>query len=810
LVFFGHLAYQTYITQLGPPGKVLLLYLASASLIAAGWWWQRQTANILLQNYAQVLFAGGLAATYFTTYAAHHLEPLRIISSPVVDGVLLLVCAGFMVWAADRKKSEVLALFAILLAYYSAIITRAGMFTLFSNLLLTLAAVSFLVRNRWAALSFASLVATYLAYGFWRFFNGTQWHWASPQEGLWSGAAFLIAYWLVFTGAVLFSKAPAFTAENRSAFLTLNNGGFFALFLLTMLQVRHGTFWKFSLVFGAVLLLSSELARVLLTKERPATNAYLAQGLLLLTIGFISKFTGLQLALILAVQSVVLLMVGQQRKSIILLIGAYFSAALAVGWGMDGMSQFDRKGLILGMALGGLMLVNALLSPRKNASGQSLLEPQLSYFVVLALLIWLVATWNNCTRENFSLVLGGEAVLLTLSIYLLRMPELTLFAQGYMAVALFVWLAHWISLQTWPAWWKPTLLIAINAGMSHWWQKQRVLPGAKQLGLVWQALYGLGIVGVFYYWLAPNLTPELWLAVASALAVGLTAYGVLTRAWFIAAWGQLFNLISVTQFSSQLLQYHPDKYLSMVPIITLALLAFATIEWFKHRPDPSGRVSRPLLALSLLYRWAALGMSIAWVWEYVPARERIWILALLGLALFLVAGARRSSETLWFSAAYTATALGLFWLPLIRGAEVYWPNLVVLVLMLVQRQIARRLPGRYPLSPEVHNGIILLGGLSLWRFLSCWVLENASGFYLTASWSLFALALFAAGIMLRERMYRWLGLVVLGCALGRIALFDVWQLKTIYRILSLMALGIVLLVLGFIYNKYQEKIREWL
>jgi len=25
-----------------------------------------------------------------------------------------------------------------------------------------------------------------------------------------------------------------------------------------------------------------------------------------------------------------------------------------------------------------------------------------------------------------------------------------------------------------------------------------------------------------------------------------------------------------------------------------------------------------------------------------------------------------------------------------------------------------------------------------------------------------------------------------------------------------MALGIVLLVLGFVYNKYQEKIREWL
>ena len=84
------------------------------------------------------------------------------------------------------------------------------------------------------------------------------------------------------------------------------------------------------------------------------------------------------------------------------------------------------------------------------------------------------------------------------------------------------------------------------------------------------------------------------------------------------------------------------------------------------------------------------------------------------------------------------------------------------------------------------------------------------GIYLTASWSLLALALFTTGIALRERMYRWLGLGVLACALGRVFISDVWKLETLYRILSFMALGIVLLVLGFIYNKYQEKIREWL
>ena len=162
------------------------------------------------------------------------------------------------------------------------------------------------------------------------------------------------------------------------------------------------------------------------------------------------------------------------------------------------------------------------------------------------------------------------------------------------------------------------------------------------------------------------------------------------------------------------------------------------------------------------------------------------------------------------SAAYTLTALVLFWLPLIEAPTVYLPNLVAILALLAQRQIARRFPDRYPQDAAIHNAVIVIGGLSLWLFVSRWVLELANGFYLTASWSVLALGLFTTGLLLRGWMYRWLGLGILACALGRVVIFDVWKLETVYRILSFMALGIVLLVLGFIYSKYQEKIREWL
>ncbi len=811
LVFFGNLAYQNYISRLGPGGKVALLYLASAALLGAGWWWQRQAAKASLRNYAQVLFAGGTAAVYFTTYAAHHLEPLRVIQSPLLDGILLLLCAGWMVWIADRKKSEVMALFAVGLAYYTSIITRVGSFTLCSNLVLTVAAVIFLVRNRWAVLSFASLLASYAGYGFWRFFNGADWQWASPSAGLWSGAWFLMAYWVVFTSAVFLSRDEKFAGQNRAAFLTLNNGAFFALFVLTMLEVSQGGFWKFSMLYGGVLLGLAEWARRTLSTEPLAGNAYLTQGLLLVTVGLISKFAGLQLALLLAAESVVLLLLSYQRPSRVLRAAACIAALLAVGWGMDGMEQHEATGLWLAIGLGAMMLVNAVIVHRHIPFEPKLIvRPQVAYFTALALIIGLVAAWNNASRDLYPITLALAAVGFSLSIYFLRVPEISLLGQGYLLAAQLVWCGNCLDLGPVQPWWNPALMIALSLGLSHWWQTQKAVPAPPKLGIALQLVYAAAIVAILFCWLNPKVQPAPWLALSAGLAVALTAYGVSTRAWYVAACGQAFIVLSAIQFLLQLAQAKPGGAYAAAPLLALALLSGAAVRWFQARPGADSRVREQVLELARVYRWVALAMSIWWVCEYVPGPERIWLLALIGLLVFLWAGWKRSREGLLFSAPYTLAGLLLFWLPLVEGPRAYWPNLVAIVVLLAQRQIARRSPDRYPLPPQLHTGIIVAGGLSLWLFVSRWVLQQASGFYLTASWSLLALALFTCGILLRERVYRWLGLGILACALGRVMIFDVWKLETLYCILSFMALGIVLLGLGFIYNKYQEKIREWL
>jgi hypothetical protein len=442
------------------------------------------------------------------------------------------------------------------------------------------------------------------------------------------------------------------------------------------------------------------------------------------------------------------------------------------------------------------------------------------YFVVLALWIWLAVTYDNTPSDRFALVLATEALLFTASIYLLRLPELTCLGQGYLILAQLVWLYRAVDPSHQPMpWWNPAMLIAITLAVSHWWQKQKIMPMRSDLTGMWQAIYALSIVGVIYFWQEPRFTPANWLAVTCLLALVVTGYGVWTRAWWLALCGQIFLAVSIVQFAGQLLDSNkPEWWLALAPIVTLGLLVAATLKWFEHRKGASSQVRDWLLGLATGYRWMALLMTLWWVKEYIPTRERIWVLGLLGLAAFLGAGAWRSREGLLMSGVFSGVGLLIFF---IRGLGVignlhtgelvvYLPNLGMILVWLAQQRIAQSRRERFDLDPAVHAGVIVIGGLALWLFLSCWVLENASGFYLTASWSVFALALFAAGILMRERVYRWLGLGVLACSLGRIIIFDVWKLETIYRILSFMALGIVLLLLGFVYNKYQEKIREWL
>jgi uncharacterized membrane protein len=221
-------------------------------------------------------------------------------------------------------------------------------------------------------------------------------------------------------------------------------------------------------------------------------------------------------------------------------------------------------------------------------------------------------------------------------------------------------------------------------------------------------------------------------------------------------------------------------------------------------------VRNPLLQIALGYRWTAIAMSLCWLWQYVPDRQHVGAFMAVAIGVFALAVWRRNRETLLATAVYAAAALVTLWAKEDFAMDIYWANLLSLLALPVMQQIVRRTQPRLSLGEKIHGAIVFITGASLWRFLSCWTATFTSGFLVTMSWAGFAVLVFAAGMILRERFHRWLGLGVLAAAVGRVVLVDVWKQETIYRVLTFMALGVALLVIGFIYNKFQEKIRQWL
>ena len=91
----------------------------------------------------------------------------------------------------------------------------------------------------------------------------------------------------------------------------------------------------------------------------------------------------------------------------------------------------------------------------------------------------------------------------------------------------------------------------------------------------------------------------------------------------------------------------------------------------------------------------------------------------------------------------------------------------------------------------------LLGVLCIVR------IDPIHDFYLTLSWTVWALALFGWALVTHQRWYRYMGLAVFGLSLGRAFLVDVWKLKGLYRAGGLLALATALLGVAYGYTRWR-------
>lgn len=89
-------------------------------------------------------------------------------------------------------------------------------------------------------------------------------------------------------------------------------------------------------------------------------------------------------------------------------------------------------------------------------------------------------------------------------------------------------------------------------------------------------------------------------------------------------------------------------------------------------------------------------------------------------------------------------------------------------------------------------------------------IRNQANLALSIIWGLYAALLMVVGIVWRFRSARILAIAGFAIVVFKVFLYDVVGLSDIYRILSFITLGVILLVISFLFYKYKDEIKEFI
>ena len=88
-------------------------------------------------------------------------------------------------------------------------------------------------------------------------------------------------------------------------------------------------------------------------------------------------------------------------------------------------------------------------------------------------------------------------------------------------------------------------------------------------------------------------------------------------------------------------------------------------------------------------------------------------------------------------------------------------------------------------------------------------IENTKRVVLSAFWLIYALGGLAIGIIKRSHFARYFSIIIFGFTIFKIFLYDTSNLNDIYRFISFIILGLILLIASFAYHKYKDRIAEF-
>jgi hypothetical protein len=755
------------LVAMGPGGKVALLYAVSAALLGGGIWLERRDRYRLV---GRAGIGGGWAMLFFTTYAMHHVAAMQVMSSNILNSVLLLGVSAAMVIHTLRYRSQVVTGLAFLLAFSTVALSQDTVYALAASVILAIGIVIIALRMGWYELEIFGILASYANHFYWLYKlypNGVAGH-QFPQ--FLPSAVILLLYWFVFRISYVARGIRSRHDEQMSTVAALINT---TLLLAVMkFQSTHPELAFYGLLaLGVLEFFFGQLP--VTRRRRPAFVLLSVLGSLLMLASVPFRFSGNNIALLWMIAAEALLVAGITQVEVVfrrlgLLTGAITGVLIAyearhiIEFRQNSEAQLIQDGILL-LACSMLFYFNAHFVRHKWQHLFSGIDEHLatSQSYIGALTAFL-GVWGVCTQDWTAL--GWAALMLGAAVGTRLLNNKHLLAQS----------------------WALTAAVGVRAALVNCHLSD---PYPHH---VVTRIVTLPILAFVIYLAATALSGEddlrkflrsLLLWFGTALLAALIWLDI-APAWVAPAW---LTLAVALNFVSRRFRVSDLCYQAHV----LALFVFAQLmDANLNLPSASGRylpivgcaavlyaISRYCTAPDALYKrhaawaytWGATALLAALAWHESPQPWLTCIWAGFAFALALVDRVFDVEELPWQAhmlaalAVWRAVMLNVYTLDKWHGIDVRLLTISILVLVLYALSRWVRIPQQFR-ERDVHHAYSWIGSI-----LAAWMLwSELQPVAVAVGLAAFGLTLFEIGRAKKQKQLRFQAYVALTVAFGRI------------------------------------------
>ncbi len=786
---------------IGPAGRVTLSALVGFGLLALGERLRRR-----LSSYAYVLSGGGILILYLSVFAAYNFY--QLISQPTAF-VLMAAVTTTAVLLSVRLDALPVALLGLVGGFLTPLLlstgvdNAVGLFTYIALLDAGVLAVAYF--KRWRSLDFASFAGTVMMTLGWAF------KFYEPGK-VWTAIFFLSVFFVLYSLLAIFHNVlPRRPTRWFDVSLAMANASFYFCVSYAMLDdagfdhsapATHALL--VSIYFTALFFTAWRLSpRDLLLKY-----SYVAAASTFLTIAVGIQMELHWVTIAWAVEALMLTWVGMRSGEkaarhaglavFCIALGHWvFRDMLAVNYSADlsFLPLLNRRALSAAALVGAIAAASKLYS-RANWEGKLEVErATVKTFFALTGNTLALTLLTLDVNDYFVMRAAHSSSDLRSQIENSRQFSISALWTIYAAVIVGVGLVRRSMLLRWGG--LGLLLAAISKVLvldSVFYDAAWHLPLLNQTFISYVLLVAACAFAAWLYRRTAevddrveeeqrSLLPIL-LGTANVLALAalsLEVVGYYDRA--IAA------LVLITLGFDDIIRHFQESKLSMLAVVwtIYALYAFMVGLGRKNRALRLGGLL--LLGLTTLLVLASLSYYNA-PWHTLIFNRTMGVFAVFITALWLVVRAyRRSSEVFEEAAAAHHTAIVV-------------ANVLAIIALSAQAagyyeaRIAEEV-GRSGAVEVFTDGTTTLQNLELAKQLS-----------LSVIWAVYASGLLAVGHFRRLRLLRGMGLGLLSLTVLKVFLWDLSSLDRVYRIISFIMLGAILLVVSYFYQRSQQTVEE--